>query len=415
MSEPGDGQVTSESGPAGADGHPRRVLWIGESPQLHTGFGRQTQELVTRLAADAAQRVGLLGWGWQGTSALPLGLTEYPPGPVPWEPAPMQEAIDDFAPDVVITSGPLQAIRSFLDVPARDFVIWAGYGSFEAAPLPPRDCDTLAQMDAIVALSPWCRKVLGEASVSERVYTIPLGVDSSVFRPLPDRARLRARAGVEGRFVVGCVARNTFRKQIPLLIRAFAQFARDHPDALLYLHTDPDDAGWRLPELLARHGIADRTALTAGVSRVVGVGLEALNEIYNLFDVMVLPTMGEAFGLPILEAMAAGVPVMATDCSAVTDWLTSRGEAIRVKATVTMPWDNAEYALIDEDDLIRRLTALYASPEQRRRYALEGRRFAEGMTWERAVETWCGLLSALVGRQAWEASGTQVRVRTISL
>jgi glycosyltransferase involved in cell wall biosynthesis len=415
MSARRDGQVTSESGPAGVHEYPRRVLWIGESPQLHTGFGRQTRELAPRLAADAAQHVGLLGWGWEGTLSPPLGLAEYPPGPVPWEPARMQEAIDDFAPDVVITSGPLHAIRSFLDVPSRAFVIWTGYGAFEAAPLSPRDCDMLAQMDVVVALSPWCRNVLDEARVCKRVHTIPLGVDSSVFRRLPERACLRARAGLDGRFVVGCVARNTFRKQIPLLIRAFAQFARDHSDALLYLHMDPDDAGWRLPELLARHGVSDRTALTANVSRVVGVGLQALNEIYNLFDVMALPTMGEAFCLPILEAMAAEVPVVATDCSAVTDWLASRGETIRVKATVTMPWDNAEYALADEDDLVQRLTALYSDPEQRRSHALEGRRFAESMTWERAAKAWCGLVSALVGRQSWEAGDARVRVRTVSL
>jgi glycosyltransferase involved in cell wall biosynthesis len=38
-----------------------------------------------------------------------------------------------------------------------------------------------------------------------------------------------------------------------------------------------------------------------------------LNEIYNLFDVMVLPTIGEGFGLPMLESMAAGTPVIATN------------------------------------------------------------------------------------------------------
>ncbi|NCQ29488.1 MAG: glycosyltransferase family 4 protein, partial [Armatimonadetes bacterium] len=48
--------------------------------------------------------------------------------------------------------------------------------------------------------------------------------------------------------------------------------------------------------------------------------------IYNLFDVMVLPTMGEGFGLQFLEAMACGIPVVATDCSAVTELLEGRGE-----------------------------------------------------------------------------------------
>jgi glycosyltransferase involved in cell wall biosynthesis len=52
--------------------------------------------------------------------------------------------------------------------------------------------------------------------------------------------------------VVGFVGRNQPCKQIPTLIKAVARFAKDKPDAFLYLHTAPVDAGWDLPELIDR-------------------------------------------------------------------------------------------------------------------------------------------------------------------
>ena len=57
-------------------------------------------------------------------------------------------------------------------------------------------------------------------------------------------------------------------------------------------------------------GIEQRTCISRLASVGQGVSRAELNQIYNLFDVFALPTAGEGFGLPIIEAMAAGVPVV---------------------------------------------------------------------------------------------------------
>lgn len=393
-----------------------RVLWVSESPLAHSGFGRVASAVVARLADADTYELGVLGWEIEPEPELgnQRSIAWFSPGPHSWSRARMNAVIDQFAPDVVITAGPLCLLHSMTQTPNRAFVKWIGYASFEAEPLVRAVGELLRGMDQVAVRSNWCKSVVEELCPTADCRIVAHGVDSAVFRPLPNRRELRDSAGLSDRFVVGCVARNWFRKQIPILIRAFADSAADQPDAFLYLHMDPDDGDWPLLELAARHGIADRTAFTRGLAGVIGIDQPQLNRIYNLFDVMVLPTMGEAFGLPILEAMAAGAPVAATDCSAVTELVAGRGELIEVGAHMTMPWDGAECAVADAHSIVEQLKVLYGDEERRRRHSVQGRRFAKTMTWDRAADAWIALLRNVLGEE-WVADDVRPRVRAVSV
>jgi len=354
-------------------------------------------ELTRRLAAAGKYELAVLGWGLDPARtevAEDQPYRVYRPSATTWDPEHMDLVVQDFAPDVLITFGSHTALPQVSGLRFRKSLAWIAYVSIEAGPLSEPVKEELRDADVLVVPSEWCAGVANTCGSRQPAEVVPHAVCLDTFRSLPDRDRLRTEAGLDDRFVVGCVARNQFRKQIPILIKAFARFAEKHPDALLYLHTDPDDAGWPLLELVRRYGIEGRTAFTRGVSGSLGVDSEELNRIYNLFDVMVLPTMGEGFGLPILEAMAVGVPVVATDCSAVTGLLRGRGELIKVREWVTMTWDSAEYALADSDDLLARLEKLHCNPGLRREYAELGRSYAERQTWDESAQAWEELIDA---------------------
>ena len=86
------------------------------------------------------------------------------------------------------------------------------------------------------------------------------GVDTTVFAPR-DKVAAKKLVGVEGAFVVGCVAVNQQRKNLPALIKAFAEFAANKDDAILYLHTQV--AGyWDIEELVRRLGVEPKTRAT---------------------------------------------------------------------------------------------------------------------------------------------------------
>ena len=124
---------------------------------------------------------------------------------------------------------------------------------------------------------------------------------------------------------------------------------------------------------------------------------EQLNKVYNFCDVTVLPSMGEGFGLPIIESLAAGVPVIATDHSACRELVSQHGELVRVAAMLTMGTNVMEYAVIDVEDLARCIKKLYLNPELVRSYGRAGRIFAETLSWDNLMPKWLEVISLASG------------------
>jgi hypothetical protein len=141
--------------------------------------------------------------------------------------------------------------------------------------------------------------------------------------------------------------RNQRRKLYPDLFEAFRKFLDQSEDKkyYLYCHTSYPDLGWDIPELIQEHGLSSHVLFTyicpetkntfpslfhgavaqspftgkwgSTLSNVKnGASYEQLSAIINLFDLYVQYANCEGFGLPIVEAAACGVPVMATDYSA---------------------------------------------------------------------------------------------------
>ena len=126
-----------------------------------------------------------------------------------------------------------------------------------------------------------------------------------LFRSQPERAERKAAIGLAHKRVIMFNGRLVPRKGGDILLRAFAALKPDAPDAgLLFVGYGPEET--RLKELA--------TALNVNHVHFAGhVRLEDLPGYYACADVFVLPSWGEPWGLVINEAMAAGLPVIATD------------------------------------------------------------------------------------------------------
>jgi glycosyltransferase involved in cell wall biosynthesis len=223
-------------------------------------------------------------------------------------------------------------------------------------------------------------------------------VDTEVFRPLPERERLKSHKRFQGKFVVGCVARNQPRKNIPALVKAFARLSERIEDLHLYLHMNPCDVGYDIVTLLRRYRLEGKADVNGpDFSLHQALEDEQLNRLYNLFDVMALPSTGEGFGLPILESMAAGVPVVATDYSACSELLQGRGERVRILTTVTAGTNLIEQAVIDEEDLAARIERLYRNPGLAKQHAEAGLAFAQTLTWDSLIPKWLKLIRSAQG------------------
>ena len=159
---------------------------------------------------------------------------------------------------------------------------------------------------------------------------VPHAVDTSIFKPMPE-LRNGARAALKmprDAFIVGMVAANkgnpSFpRKSFPQVFDAFHNFSKTHPDAYLYVHSEaqPRDGGIDLVTLARAIGIPeDRLAFPPENAWYLGImDNRFVANVYQAFDVLCSPSMGEGFGIPILEAQACGVPVIVAEHSAMTE------------------------------------------------------------------------------------------------
>ena len=147
---------------------------------------------------------------------------------------------------------------------------------------------------------------------------IPHGVDTGLFKPI-----MEPKYGGEPKpdaFILGCVARNQHRKNIPRLIKGFAQFVKKNKlsskEAKLILHMDwKDFMGWNITEMTDHYGITEylMKPLMGQLDAGEAITEEDMAHMYNCMDVFVLPTGGEGFGIPTLEAMSCGVPICVTN------------------------------------------------------------------------------------------------------
>ena len=107
------------------------------------------------------------------------------------------------------------------------------------------------------------------------------------------------------------VGTNQLRKQYPIALEAFTNFAKDKDDVVLLLHTQRNmSVGWNLDKLVRLFNISNKVLFTSGLTGLEGIKREELNLIYNIADVFLNNSCGEGFALPLLESMFAGAPVI---------------------------------------------------------------------------------------------------------
>jgi glycosyltransferase involved in cell wall biosynthesis len=142
----------------------------------------------------------------------------------------------------------------------------------------------------------------------ERVVVTPDAVDPDRFRPLdpgPELDSLRSRYRLEAPFILN-VGRIEPRKNLERLIRAFDRVRRQLDDRLQLVLVGQDDFR---SETIRR----EAAELPENAVRFLGPVPDAdLPGLYNLASVLAYPSLVEGFGMPVLEAMACGTPVLSS-------------------------------------------------------------------------------------------------------
>ena len=171
-------------------------------------------------------------------------------------------------------------------------------------------------LDRIVAATQHERQLLRQLYrvTPQQIAVIPLGVDLARFEPR-DRVEARAALGMtaEGRIVLA-VGRLEPLKGFDILIRALAEMTERDGVELVLVGGDERAAS----ERLRLEAVAREVGVAACVRFVGAIPHERLALMYNAADVVVMPSFYESFGLVAVEAMASGVPVVASRVGGLT-------------------------------------------------------------------------------------------------
>jgi glycosyltransferase involved in cell wall biosynthesis len=274
---------------------------------------------------------------------------------------------------------------------ARSPTFLIHHGSYEGFPQA-FDWWTLNKARAIYTLSAWRASAVSTVSEfsrrdmaryyrlpPERVHVVPEGVDTRVFRPLPDRdalARWRASALGEDAPYVAYVGKPTERRNLSALIRAFAALksAERLPHKLLVVGAD-------LPGTSPFRAVIAELGLERDVVVLGHVGHDEMPLVYNAADLFIYPSSYEGFGMPVLEAMACGTPVIALDNTAFPEFAGGVAHLLPDARVETLV-DGMRRVLTDE--------AL------RRRMAFEGPRRAAAYDWRLVTRRYLDIMLALI-------------------
>lgn len=361
-----------------------KFLIQSNAPWVKTGYGVQCRYLVERLAdlghdVAVACTYGLAGdvmpWGSRRITVYPTGYAENALDIV------HNHAMHHFDGDE--SNGwviPLLDVWCLVPNPRyKDFNV-AAWTPVDHFPVP-RDVLEFFHRnpDAVpIAMSRYGEVQLAEAGLNP-VY-IPLAVDTGVYKPTPTVTY--AGSEITGRelmsmddpvpdeaFVVGMVAMNKGwsrdRKGFNEALRAFGQFWERHPEAVLYMHTDWPGGleGVNLKELAIHASVPEHAIRwVSGYAYQMGYTAEMMAALYTGMDVLLAPSHGEGFCVPLIEAQACGTPVIAADFSSQRELASPEFGAAGWLVAGQGEWDppqHASYVCPYTFDVLRALEEAY--------------------------------------------------------
>lgn len=210
----------------------------------------------------------------------------------------------------------------------------------------------------------------------KKITVLYSGVDRS-FRPPSEKAQL---AKVRDKYDLGdepyilSVSTIQPRKNYQMLIRAFKEVAMDFPHRLIIA----GGKGWFYEETLAEvnaQGLNDRVLFVGFVDD------QDLPALYSDATLFLFPSLYEGFGLPILEAMACGVPVVVSNASCMPE--VAGNAALILPPRDQEAWTTAIRDLLDD-------------PRRRTQMVADGFLRARQFSWKRAAEQLSGLVQQLL-------------------
>jgi glycosyltransferase involved in cell wall biosynthesis len=407
----------------------KKVLFIGEASCLGTGFSTYWNEVLKRLydmdKFDIAELGSYISTDDERIKSIPwkfypvipsskdlAGQEKYRAGGAlaQFGASAFEDVCLDFKPDIVI------GIRDFWMDDYINFSPYRKYFKFlwmlTIDGIPQRDLwlDSYRRCDGCLTYSNWAMDVMNENKFdgTNMITIASPGADIETFKPPENKKQHKIKMGIDPNTnIIGMVSRNQKRKLFYDLIEAFSQWiykakSRGQLDLInktfLWLHTSYPDVGYDIGRAISEFKVGNKVLMTYMCNNCGAVypsffhgeltncrrckqksahapnanshvPREVLANIMKCFDLGVQYTISEGWSMTVTEQNACGVPVMATDYSAIKDHLKNPGNiSINVGRYFYESIIETEQrrALPDNNDFINKLDSFLKFNEEKR-------------------------------------------------
>jgi autotransporter strand-loop-strand O-heptosyltransferase len=261
------------------------------------------------------------------------------------------------------------------------------FNVWESTRQPEKFFSKLLEFDQIWVPSQWQKEcTIDQGAPEDKIFVIPEGYDTARFRVgLGSPQRIFSS---EDKFTFTIAGRWEYRKATTEMIRAFTQAFENHNDVeLLLLVDNPFDRERRTTEdKLDKFGLEHKN-----IKVIHKVSQEHYDQLIQETDCFISCSRSEGWNLPLMEFMACGVPVICTDWSGQTEFISDYANRVQV-AGYKKAWSEfgefpGEYAEPDFEHLKHVMQRVYAETTGKyRRKALDGAEYIKKFTWENAAK-----------------------------
>lgn len=382
-----------------------KLLVISRLPSLKKGYAITLSSIYEQQTLQNHYDVHHLAWHYYDEPFLSQGVHIYPDNQDNIKDAnALKTLLYSLSPDVILMHADAHFFIPYLPV----LQAWQGpvVGWFTV------DYEQAHNPSPIVPVLQRCQRLLGLADFgiqqmkkdySGPIGKVPLGVDTRYFKPVNYEQKYRLRQQWEVPldaclFLV--VANNFWRKGVEYAVQSFFEYCERYPEAgknsFLYLHTERTV---ELAEQVRGLGLTRKVLITPDYNPIKQpLSTEKLAELYQLSDVFLLTTLGEGFGMTLLEAQATGLPIIVSDNSVIREVTQENALFIPCPAKVTgktgerMVWMNAP----NTTEAAFLMHQLYQDEELRFQLAEKGLQNVRHYSWDLTAHGLAGELALAV-------------------
>ena len=342
-----------------------KVLFVGDAV-INSGFSVVLHNVCNELCTKFNLEVFGVGYDGRAKNTYPYHI--YPAKSLGdlYSFSFLAEVVKKEAPDVVVIFNDDGIIAKYLYSLREISVSTIAMFPVNFLPLDKeRLLSFFPYVNNMITYTEFSRGKILEVNPNIDVTAVYHGVHRAVFFPI---LNAKNRLGLDNSFVVGQVNTNTYRKRLDLFMIGFAKFAKGKPNARCLIHATNKDMAYDLPTLAVDLGIEDKVILSTN-----SVSFDKMNLLYNVMDVNCNTSIGEGFGLSLIEGAACGVPILCPNHGNLFDIWESGADFIDIERQEYLANTRFVGDIISVDDFVEKLNRFYDADylKQKREEAFE--------------------------------------------